>query len=241
MTQLKFRHNRIVVITPTRERPENFSRMVESCQTLSASGVTVYAGIDEDDPRLEDYIDLKHDRTTVGLYFQPRKSLSEWTNVLAHYAIEDFGTENLYLVSMGDDHIVKSNFWDVKMTSMLRLLPGPGFAYGDDMMNGSGLCTCWMVSAQVVEALGWMMLPQCKHMFVDNAIMELGEATNRIRYIPNLTIEHLHPTIKKSEIDGTYMDAETNYVPDLEQFRNWRHGPMFELDKKIIEGLKWPT
>jgi betaine-homocysteine S-methyltransferase len=35
-----------------------------------------------------------------------------------------------------------------------------------------------------------MMLPGCEHMYVDNAVLELGRAANRIAYVPEVVIEH---------------------------------------------------
>lgn len=241
MIPLSSKHNQTIVITPSRGRPENFYRMVDACQKLSAGGVTVFAGLDKDDPKLWEYHELKYISDKVLLHVEERKSLSAWTNQLARYAIESFGTKNVYLVSMGDDHVVRSNFWDLRLINGIRSLDGPGFAYGDDMMNGSGLCTCWMVSAIIVEKLGWMMLPKCNHMYVDNVIMELGEASNSIKYVPSAIIEHMHPAIKKSEIDTTYMDSEISYVPDLENFRNWRNSPDFVYQARTITDLKMVT
>lgn len=236
---MRFKQNRTIVITPTRGRPDNFARMVKFCQEMSASGVDVYAGVDEDDPKIWNYHQVRPQFGHVKIFVGPRKTLSAWTNELAMQAIENVGTDCVYLVSMGDDHVVRSSFWDIKMQSILKMLPGPGFVYGDDLMNGSGLCTCWMASAQAVDALGWMMLPRLKHMYVDNAIMELGEAANRLTYISNLTIEHLHPAIKKSELDSTYLEAEDNYVPDLEQFRMWRSSPDFVRDVEKLKSISW--
>lgn len=226
------------MITPTRGRPENFDRMVKSCLELSGGNVKIYAGLDLDDPELYNYHKLKYEGT-VSLFVEPRKTLSAWTNDLAKYAIEDFGTDKVYLVSMGDDHVVRTNFWNLKLIHAILLLAGPGFSYGDDMMNGSGLCTCWMVSAKLVESVGWMMLPRCNHMYVDNAIIELGEMSDRIRYVSGVKIEHMHPSMKKSDQDVTYQDSELHYIPDLEQFRNWRNSPEFTKVLKTIESLKW--
>lgn len=235
------RYNKTIVITPTRSRPENFARMVKSCQEMSGGSIDIYAGLDDDDPRLQDYQKVKSQFGQIKFFVGSRKSLSSWTNELAMQAIKDSDLVKgeLYLVSMGDDHVVRSSFWETKMISMLRLQPGPGFAYGDDLMNGSGLCTCWMASARAVEKLGWMMLPRCNHMYVDNAIMELGSAAHRLTYIPDLVIEHMHHVMKKSETDMTYLEAETNYVPDLEQFRIWRNSPEFRAQVRTLEDLTW--
>lgn len=191
-------------------------------------------GVDDDDKDLERYRKLK-----LPMIIGPRNSLSGWTNFLAQSAIAVYGADNLFLVSMGDDHKVKTSFWNLKLANEIEKLAGPGFAYGDDEINGSGLCTAWMTSAKLVQELGWMMLPTCRHMYVDNVIMELGTYTERIAYVPKVTIEHLHPVVEKSEIDKTYIEASENIGADLKAFRAWRNGRQFFKDADVVLRTKW--
>ncbi len=225
------------VLTPSRGRPARFERMATAAVELSDLAAEILLGLDNDDPYKHDYINAnKWD----FYYPAPRMSLSEWTNYLAQIALNrDFPPG--YLVSMGDDHLVQTDRWHIELKRAILDLDGPGFAYGDDLMNGSGLCTSWMADARVVKALGWMMLPNCEHMFVDNAIMELGEATGRIAYVPNVIIEHLHPNADKAKIDDTYRSTnnEEQYERDLKAFRMWRYGPQFRRDVNKILELKY--
>lgn len=223
------------VITPTRGRPAQCADMTRSVYFTSGGGVGVFLAIDADDDTRNDYVRMVN--YTDSIEIVDRTSLSEMTNQLAFDAL-DRKFPPAFLISMGDDHEVKTVDWHIKLRKAIMEMDGPGFAYGDDLMNGSGLCTSWMVSSEIVQALGWMMLPNCQHMYVDNAIMELGQATGRIAYVPEVIIEHKHHTMGKSRLDETYERTNTDeqYERDLKAFRKWRYGSQFRRDvNKILE------
>ncbi len=228
---------RTVILTPSRGRPQRLWEMSETAKFTSYKGqVGVAVALDEDEPMLDDYLkvpDLKH---VIG----SRKSLSAWTNELAKRVIKSPEPPQ-YLMSAGDDHFFKSFEWDEKLIQAMSSFNGPGFAYGDDMMNGSGLCTSWLASIEVVKALGYMTLPGCDHMYVDSAIMELGEETGRIVYVPEVVIEHKHFLKDDKLVDKTYEESNTEeqYEKDLKAFRQWRYGPQFYRDCKAILELKY--
>jgi len=230
---------RTIILVPSRGRPERLNRMIISAASLSVGGILVIAGVDKDDPKNDEYQELTKLHRNLLMFSGPRDSLSGWTNMLAGAAIANFGIKGTFLVSMGDDHEVQTDLWDLALINSIHSLDGPGFSFGDDQINGSGLCTSWMVSAEVVDALGWMMLPQCRHMYVDSAIMELGNAADRIKYNPLVTIEHLHPIMQKSEIDQTYLDGTSTIDLDLDAFREWHAGPKFKEDVQKIKELTW--
>lgn len=232
--------SKTVILVPSRGRVGRLEKMINSANSLASRKIDILVGIDQDDPMCDGYFRLGSKIGNVSMFCGPRNSLSGWTNDLAKTAIESYGTDDVYLVSMGDDHKVKSSAWDIKLINAINRLSGPGFSYGDDLMNGSGLCTAWMASAQVVEELGWMMLPPCNHMYVDNVIMELGQATNRLAYVQSVIIEHLHPVMEKAKIDETYVQGSMNIGNDLHAFNNWRNSSQFEKDASKLNGLRWP-
>lgn len=230
--------DRTVVITPSRGRPQRLMDMYESVYRYSDLPVPVFVGLDEDDEALEDY----HKRiaqTDIQLSVGSRNSLTGWSNILSNKAQKTWYPE--FLVSLGDDHEVRTMWWDRDLKNAIRMLDGPGFAYADDGNSGANLCTSWMTHIRVVRALGWFLLPTCGHMYVDNAIMELGRATGRLVYVPEVTIEHMHPHWMKSVLDQTYEDSNNSgtYEKDLKAFRRWRFGPQFEQDVETILNLKW--
>lgn len=229
---------RISVITPTRSRPESCMEMIDAIRSTSYYDIEVVLGIDLDDPKFDEYMKIENGSgTRVVRYIGDRRSLSSWTNYISKIEMDHVD----FLVSMGDDHRPRTKNWDLELIKAIKLLSGPGFAYGDDGMNGSGLCTMWMVSSEVVQALGWMMVPTCDHMYVDNAIMELGMKSDRLVYCPSVSVEHLHHSAGKSEMDNTYKQTNNKkqYDRDLGAFRRWRYSTQFEEDVRTVRNLTY--
>lgn len=230
-----------IILVPSRGRPGNLDRMALAANRLAAhpGDLVIMAAIDEDDPTRSRYRKVEETHGNLTIYSGIRDSLCGWTNFLAKAAIDKYGIEDTYLISLGDDHRVKSTSWETKLINAIKRLDGPGFAYGDDTFNGPKLCTAWMASASLVDRLGWMMLPTCKHMYVDNCIMELGLATNRISYVKSVTIEHLHPISSRVGIDQTYIDGSASINKDSKAFKEWRHGEQFSKDVNTVKELQW--
>jgi hypothetical protein len=217
----------VAILVPSRGRPDKLREMVNAAKSLASEEIHILCGIDRDDKYIKDYDTV----TGVTHCVDDRMGLREWTNVLARYVLQE-NPDIKYLVSMGDDHMVRTVDWDKKLKEAIQGMGEPGFSFGDDDINGSNLCTSWMVSVEIVKAIGWMMLPWLDHMYVDNAIMELGNAANRIVYCPDVRIEHMHPTAKKSNWDTTYLESSTDeqYAKDKKAFNRWRFSTFFEQD-----------
>jgi hypothetical protein len=193
--------------------------MAEAIRSNAAGEVSVVAGLDLDDE--SDYEQTVGD--AVVSYRGDRKSLCGWTNHLAAQVV-DGPNPPRYLASLGDDHRVRTPGWDLKLIEAVEQMDGPGFAYGNDLLQGKNMPTAWVVSAEIVRMLGWMMLPGCEHMYVDNAVLTLGSAANRIAYRPDVVIEHLHPLAGKAEWDASYREsnADERYTADRAAFETWR-------------------
>jgi len=217
----------LAVIVPTRGRPERFAELVTSVHRTAVGSVEIWPGIDTDDP--SDYLSplrgLPGAEMIVGTR-GGRRSLSAWTNDLAERALDGLmGEPPRYLASLGDDHLPRTTAWDRTLIEAIETLPGGvGIAYGNDLLQGPDLPTAWVVSADLVRAVGWMMLPTCAHMYVDNAVLELGRAAGCIAYRPDVVIEHLHPAAGKAAWDDSYRasNAAARHQADRQAFDAWR-------------------
>lgn len=226
----------LAIITPTRGRPAQLREMVEAVHSTAAGDVRVMTGIDDDDPA--DYLETMLGYTgDVVAYRGERKSLCGWTNHLAQLAL-DGPNPPRYLASLGDDHRPRTKGWDRKLIEAIEQLPGPGMAYGNDLLQGKNMPTAWVASAEVVRALGWMMLPGCEHMYVDTAILMLGMTADRIAYRPDVIVEHLHPLAGKAQWDQSYRESNTEdrYAADRKAFEAWRDSQRF-TDAQVLAAL----
>lgn len=211
----------LTIIVPSRGRPLQLLELLAAIRATATSRVQVLVGLDDDDTSP---YPTSYDRLgDVRIHRGPRQPLSGWTNYLALQAIRN-GPMPRYLASLGDDHRPRTRGWDRKLMAAIESFGTPGFAYGNDLLQGASLPTAWVMSAEIVIHLGWMMLPTCDHMYVDNATLTLGKSINRIAYMPRVIIEHMHPAVGKSLMDDSYeaTSSLTRYEADQQEFEHWR-------------------
>lgn len=214
----------LAVITPTRGRPLRFIELLEAVDHTAELDTQVVAGVDDDDPALyAPQLAGRVFKCDPVMHGGPRKSLSAWTN---HLAAELLKAPNppRYLASLGDDHRPRTGGWDARLVEAIKDMGGTGIAYGNDLFQGRNLPTAWVVSADIVQKLGWMMLPTLAHMYVDNATLELGRAAGCITYQADVIIEHQHPLTGKANWDKSYRDTNTpaRYEADQVAFETWK-------------------
>lgn len=222
----------LVVITPSRDRPRQLGEFAHAVRATTDGRVEVLGLVDLDDPQRAAYKALPCD-----IWTGERRSLSGWTN-LAALTLLGLDDPPRYLASFGDDHRPRTADWDLKLIEAIESLPGGvGIAYGNDLFQGAALPTAWVVSAEVVRAVGWIMLPTCVHMYVDTAVLELGRAAGCIAYRPDVVIEHLHPYAGKADWDASYRETNTTarYEADRAAFMAWKRDGLAAAVDRVLK------
>lgn len=194
---------------------------------------------------------LDHDDETMPEYIRPRDGreliirrpthdggMVNALNAAALDALREWPQERA-LGFVGDDHRFRTPGWDTAFLETLN--DRPGFVYGNDLFWPNGeIPTQIFMSAEIVKKLGWMGLPTCSHLYIDNAWRELGEATGSIRYYADVVVEHMHPAGGKGEWDDQYrkVNSEAMYNHDAAAFTAWRDSDKFMDDvKKVRQAL----
>jgi len=134
---------------------------------------------------------------------------------------------------IGDDHRFRTNGWDREVTVVNESMGG-GIVYGNDLLRGEELPSQVFIDQRIIGALGWMALPGAKHMFLDDTWRELGRALGRYTYLPDVHIEHMHPTAGKSQWDDNYrrVNDPTVYAHDGALYHRWvNEGIVADLDR----------
>jgi hypothetical protein len=228
----------LVVITPSRGRPRQLNELAHVVAETTSGRVEVVGLVDDDDPKRVLYKAM----FSCNIWTGPRRSLTSWTNHAAAILVDQPAGEGpRYLASLGDDHVPRTKDWDLKLIAAIEAMDGPGIAYGNDLFQGAGLPTAWVVSADVVRAVGWMMLPTCEHMYVDAAVRALGDAAGRLAYRGDVVIEHLHPLAGKADWDESYREsnADARYAADRAAYDVWRRDGL-EADAAKVQALRYP-
>lgn len=223
----------LVVIVPSRGRPGNVRRLLDAAAETMGAIAELWIAVDADDPAIDGYRALVDEQQSWWklLILEQRQRLAGTINLLAcGVAISDFDA----VAFMGDDVLPRTKGWDVRIVDALAGL-GSGIVYGDDLLQGERLPTAVFMSTDIVRALGWMCPPGLVHLYLDNAWLELGRAMGRLRYLPDVVLEHLHPDAGKAPQDATYREANSRErdSADRAAYEAWRRDRL-PLDLEVL-------
>jgi hypothetical protein len=220
----------VVVVIPSRSRPQRAWEAVTAArETAVLVSTSIVLAVDADDPELPVYRalqwrgDYAAEVTLVVLEPDETGNLVRATNTVSmRIATED---PDAIIGNLGDDHLCRTLGWDRMVADALRT---PGIAYGRDGIQDEALPTAPFISARIVLALGYYFLPDVTHMYVDNAVRDVGAQTGTLRYLPGMVIEHMHPFAGKAAWDAGYeaVNAETPVREDRLHYESWREHAM---------------
>jgi hypothetical protein len=141
---------------------------------------------------------------------------------------------------MGDDHRVRTRGWDVALADAA----GPvGIAYGNDLLRGEELPTSVVMGADVIATTGHMVPPTLQHLYIDDYWKALGIGMDRLAYLPDVVIEHLHPAAGKAPMDDSYRttNAPERYATEAAAWAEYRDGGALahDLDALSVTDARW--
>lgn len=229
----------LVAVVPSRGRPAAARETVEAIRETAVRVATkTVLVVDRDDPELAAYRTMVEELpgpafggerrpTLVVLDADETGNLVRATNTISlRIARED---PRCVIGNLGDDHRPRTRGWD---REVLEALATPGIAYGDDLIHGEKLPSAPFLSASIVLSLGWYALPDCRHLYIDDAWRELGRAAGVLRFLPGVVIEHCHPAVGKGAWDAGYERANSARAVerDRKAYRRWLRGSRFAGD-----------
>lgn len=212
----------LLVIVPSRGRPHNIADLHDAWQATTTGAADLLVAVDDDDPTLPDYERVCAERD-IELTVGPRLRMCPTLNKVAleraphHFALGFFG----------DDHRPRTRGFDHRYVETLRGL-GTGCVYGNDLLAGERLPTQWAQTSDIVKALGAMIPAPVKHLWADNMVYDLGHAIDRIRYLPDVIVEHLHPLAGKANDDAGYQEVNHPDASEADRlvYADWYHNRM---------------
>lgn len=224
----------ILLIVPTRGRPVRAETFVDRWAASSVGLSDVVLCVDSDDPTFPEYQRrFGTPRAALGdsaarLWVDEPAHLGPWTNRAAVRHAELYPM----LGSVGDDHRLTPG-WEEAVTMNLAEL-GTGIVHCNDGSHEGRLPTAWIMTSDIVRALGWMVPPGIEHLYIDRAVNLLGREAGCMRYLPDVDIIHEHPNaIARSEperlklmADGLYerSNSEERWHVDGLAWDAWRRG-----------------
>lgn len=236
---------RLLVIVPTRSRPESVARIVQAWDDTEAwARADLLLVVDADDPRYTEYVTaydaVRATRLRPGSGQQAQKFwmrvAPEWAplvpklNMAARSYAANAWNGHVAYAFMGDDHMPRvmpfgRRWTDAYLDTLAEM--GTGIVYGDDAFQGEALPTQWAMTKDIVKALGGMVPAPVEHLYCDNSVYALGREAGCLRYLPEVLIEHMHPAARKVATDEQYkrVNSRDQYARDHQAYITWLARP----------------
>lgn len=233
------RDPQLLVLVPSRGRPESVVRVVQAWIDTDAYDVAELCFvIDRDDPKYAGYFGCASELPNLGHTVVSFVTMDHWEpmvpklNRVASQAADSWQ----YLAFMGDDHLPRTKGWAQAYAAQLAGM-GTGIVSCPDGLRADDLPTQWAMTADIVRALGKMVPPAVDHLYCDNAIRDLGVLAECGAWLPELLIEHMHPLAGKADPDDGYVKVNSaeRYRLDREAYLEWRHAGLRQDALKIMK------
>lgn len=193
---------KISVLCPTRNRPANVKKLVDSARSLANAPESLeflfYVDLDDDSfPLVED----------VHIIRGPRVWISNAHNILYSFATGEI------LMTAGDDMEFLSPGWDDLVRETFQKIPDRiALVFGNDLATHSGkIAVHGFFHRRWVEILGTWVQPGRGSLW-DLWSTDVAKKLNRFYYLEELLIKHVHYRQGKKEaaFDSTYQYVYIN-------------------------------
>lgn len=185
-------------------------RMVDSGRETSYGRVEYVFYIDEDDvPSVNMAEILYEERQDVRWKVGPRILLSSMWN-----ECQQIATHEIYQHSC-DETIYRTVGWDTSVINAFVNWPDRiGLVYGRDGIHDQNLATHGFITRAWVNAVGYFVPPYFSSDYNDLWLHEVAQSVGRLRFLPDVFTEHMHPAVGKGQLDQTHQDRLARHGQD---------------------------
>lgn len=208
----------ILLIVPSYQRQNKIEACIRAWRDTTSGHSDFLLVLEEDDPYPEfnDVVVMKGTYGSVG--------------AAMNAAVKKYPDYKIY-GHINDDHHLKTKGWEDRV---IQVLSGGGYTYGNDLLQGERLATQVFISGDIVRKLGYMGLPALDHLYIDDYWMVMGRAINKLYYMDDVIIEHIHPGAGKAQMDAQYERVNSKYSESHRIFADWKTNKLQEEVKKLI-------
>lgn len=205
----------IALLVPTRARPQEFKRMIESALKTSDSHLEVYVNVERDLSTSSLYEFPKSDRVDYFVTDSPAgfPTAQKW-NILAEEAMKN---GNKLFMLAADDMVFATPLWDRALIDHYNALENKIHCYAlQDSRDENGTPHI-IVTREWIEALGYFVPPIFLHWNIDSWTVEIAKANNCFTHLKDYLLIHDKPS-DKGQGDSTHTGIRAMGWRDRDQW-----------------------
>lgn len=196
------------IFLPTRQRPGLAKRLLESIRetTFDSSMVEIIIYMDDDDTISHD-IEVE-DLNIIKLIKPQSRSMGEIFRDCFDLS------SGRYIMFMNDDAVFRTKNWDIKVMETFNKFPDEiAFVYCNDLDQGKCVPTFPILSRKTCELMGKVCPAGYLNLHIESHLIDIFKQLkyighDRIVYLKDVIIEHLHYIVSKSVYDKTYIKKD---------------------------------
>lgn len=172
---------RLVIICPSRERPRAAHQVFDSLMdTRTTDQVTLHFALDEGDPTFDKY--------PPGRRRYRSHNAVEALNLAFRDHVVPLGVD--YVGCVCDEQRFVTKGWDEQVLGALDA-QGGGLVFPNDLINPGTMPAAPFLSVKMMRAVGYLAHPEMTTNYYDNIQKDLAEGVGRVKYLPDVVVQHL--------------------------------------------------
>jgi len=190
----------ISLIVPSRGRPHRLKEMWDSFTTNTASPLELIATVDEDDPRLNEYMNM--DSYDIHIIVVPRMPLTKKINETARHA-----NGEIYIPAC-DCSLMQTKNWDKLFK---QSVPTDGYYIAcpnDGHKKNSTVFIC--TTPTWIDAVGYYAWEGTEQFYGETWAADIAKRCGRLCLLPEITLLHRNPGFGDIETDETFEHQHRN-------------------------------
>jgi len=211
--------DKIALFLPSRGRPQNLQDCAKSFLEMSSGKVDVIVLLDEDDSCLNEYKRLSKNEKYIAV-IGPSMRFGPKVN----WALKIFDFYK-YIGFLGDDTRCNTQNYDARIIGILEENNGFGMVYPDDTKRGVTHADHFVITKNILDALGYLWLPGLDHYYGDVAIFHMMKTLGKNFYADDIKWPHLHHIHGLSHNDGIYRRSIETLENGKAIYYKWLRGP----------------
>lgn len=182
----------LALLCPTRGRPEQCKRMIDSARATADKYVNIFIGISERDAEIYNLHSGRY-ATVLNMYQPDFPTCHKW-NMLAAEVLKN--PYNKLFMLAADDMIFETPGWDKALLDHYNALENKIHVYAlQDSRDPDGTPHP-IITREYIEAMGYFLPPIFLHWYVDSWTVEIAKANNCFTHLREYKLIHDKPSDK---------------------------------------------